>query len=247
MAARTKLLVMFALLANASCVRQSSREVPIPPAPTRWVTDNASFLSAEARARIDERLAEYERTTDHQVIVWIAETSGERGPELFATRAFEAWRVGRAGLDDGLVLFIFSRDRTVRIEVGYGLEDRVTDLDSARVIREVMVPRLARGDADGAVAQGVDALLAQIQTPAPSPARQPEGTARDVRAPRSPFSIVVMVIFGVLFLILLVTNPRLALLLLFSMGGHRHGGFGGGGGFSGGGGRSGGGGATGGW
>jgi uncharacterized protein len=220
----------------------------VPPAPDRWVTDRAGFLSASAASALDARLEALERETGRQVLVYIDRTTGGVPLEDFAVRAFEAWKVGRKGLDDGAVLFVMADDRKLRIEVGYGLEPVVTDLRASRIIRDVIVPRLQSGDNDAAVTEGAAALLATISgEPGPSGPDEgktaPSGRGRSDKA--NPIFIAIAVIF---FLILFITNPRLALFLLWTfMSGGRGGGGGGGGGFRGGGGRSGGGGASGSW
>ena len=96
-------------------------ETPIPEAPTQWVTDTANFLSPEAVQTLNARLRQFEERTGHQVIVYIAPTTGGVPIEDWAVRAFQKWKVGRKGLDDGLALFIMPQDRKLRIEVGYGL------------------------------------------------------------------------------------------------------------------------------
>jgi uncharacterized protein len=162
-------------------------------------------------------------------------------------KTFAAWKVGRKGMDDGVAMFVLARDRLIDIEVGYGLEDELPDAIASRIIRDVMAPRLRAGDNGGAVAAGVDAILAAIEghtggDPERSPSAGPvEGIGR-----------LRLIAYGVLlliFLVFLVLHPRLALLFLWSILGGRGGGGlgGGGGGFSGGGGRSGGGGARGSW
>lgn len=229
----------------------------LPSSPRRWVTDEAGFLSAAARAGLDAELESYERRTGHQVLVWIGRTSGGFTPEDFASKAFAAWRVGRANIDDGLVLFVFADDRKLRVEVGYGLETRVPDVEASRILRDVVVPRIQAGDRDGAITAGVAALTAKIDgtaasdgtTSAPTPSATDDG-AHDRRGGRrlTTGEKVVIGLLVVGFLILLITNPSLALWLLFNLfsggGGGRSSG---GGGFSGGGGRSGGGGASGSW
>lgn len=207
------------------------------------------------RGSLAERLARYERETGHQVVVWIGRSSGESSIEQFAVEAFEAWGVGNEKLDDGLALFVLVDDRKLRVEVGYGLEPTVTDLLSDRIIRETIVPRIEAGDWDGAIVGGAEALVDTIEG---RPGALGGATQLRERGPPrqhdvSTVEIVVMVVLGIGFLILLVTNPRLALWLLFLIGrgggggGGFRGGGGLGGGFRGGGGRSGGGGATGGW
>jgi uncharacterized protein len=225
----------------------------LPPAPERWVTDQAGFLSEGARATLDQRLESYEKVSGHQLLVWIGKTLGGESLEEWAARTFAAWGVGRKGLDDGVVIFLLADDRRIRIEVGYGLEDRLTDLAASRIIRERMVPRLQAGDQEGAVLAAVDGVLAAIGGEGPAgsdPEKQP--AVGDRRAGKGSF-----ILFGILaavFLFILITNPSLAVFLLMNMGSGGRGGWGGGGGwsgggggFSGGGGRSGGGGASGSW
>ncbi len=243
-----KRLLAGLLLLGASLAAFAA-EAPLPTPPARWATDTAGFLSPGAVSRLDARLEGFERATGHQVLVWVGETTGETPVEDWAVKTFAAWKVGRKGLDDGLVVFVLAKDRKIRIEVGYGLEGTVPDAVASRVIREVIAPRIQAGDPDGALDAGVGALLGAIRPDlaggglAPSPT----GPSREARR-LTPLQLVFAGLLVVGFLVLLVTNPGLALYLLFSiLSGGRGGGGGGGGGYSGGGGRSGGGGATGGW
>jgi uncharacterized protein len=237
-------------------VTVGAAEVPIPPSPSRWATDTAGFLSPGALADLDSRLEAFQRTTGHQVLVYIAPTTGDTPTEDWTVRAFAAWKVGSKGLDDGLILFVFAQDKKVRIEVGYGLEGVVPDAIASRIIREVIVPRIEKGDPDGAVTAGVQALLGVVAPQAggapgedPSQRRLQESTGHLTSQVQS-LSLGQKIFFGLLlvgFLILLVTHPGLAIYLLFSLLSGGRGGGGGGGGFSGGGGSSGGGGASGSW
>jgi uncharacterized protein len=224
-------------------------ETPIPAPPTTWVTDRVAFLSAGTKAELDQKLGDWAARTGHQLLVYIDGTTGGVPIEDWAVKAFESWRIGRKGIDDGLGLFVFSEDRRVRVEVGYGLEDRVTDLIASRLISDEMAPRIRAGDRDGAVRAAVTRLMAVVGD-------EPAGAA----AP-APLHVsgVKMVLGGILLLFFfgfMVTHPGLAFLMMMNIGGGRRGGFGGGGfggggfgggGFSGGGGRSGGGGASGSW
>jgi uncharacterized protein len=227
-------------------------ETPIPPSPTRWVTDTANFLSPQTVQTLDARLEAYQQSSGHQLIVYIAPTTGGVPIEDWAVRAFAKWKVGRKGLDDGLALFIMPQDHKLRIEVGYGLEPVVPDAIASRVINDVMVPRIRSGDPNGAVTAGIDALTGVIGGQANAlPARQPDQPQQP-----KPLSLVQMVLFGIvgiLVLFFIITHPSMAFFFLANMlasggrGGYGGGGGFGGGGFSGGGGRSGGGGASGSW
>jgi uncharacterized protein len=227
----------------------SRAEVPIPPAPTRWVTDTAGFMSPAARQSLDATLERYQRETGHQLLVWIGRTTGATPVEDWTVRAFQAWRVGRKGIDDGLVVFVFADDRKIRIEVGYGLEGVIPDAVASRIIREVIAPRIRAGDHDGAITAGVAALMQRIGNPTPDDRFQRDrGSVRQPR-PLGIGQIIFLAILGLAVLIFLITHPTLAAFLLFNIlsGGRGGGGGSSGGGFSGGGGRSGGGGATGSW
>ncbi len=197
---------------------------------------------------LNARLEAYQQATGHQLIVYIAPTTGDAPIEDWAVRAFAKWKVGRKGLDDGLAIFIMPQDRKMRIEVGYGLEPVVPDAIASRVINEVMAPRLQAGRNDDAVKAAIDSLTGVIggQAGALPPAREPAQSK-----PMSPGQLIFFGIIGILILVFGITHPALAFYFLSSIlsggGGYGRGGSGGGGGFSGGGGRSGGGGASGSW
>jgi uncharacterized protein len=244
-----RLLLCLAVALVSFGLRADVKETPIPAPPQRWVNDDAGLLSPATRATLDSRLEAYERATGHQVVVWIENTIGQTPLDEFATRVFQAWKIGGKGQDDGALVIVLKDDRKIAIEVGYGLEDRVPDAVASRIIREQMAPRLAAGDADGALTEGIDALLTAIEGKPFDSTAPPSAEPAPRRSP-GLFQVLFYVVIGVGFLILLITHPNLALALLFTIGRGGFGGaggFGGGGGFSGGGGRSGGGGARGSW
>jgi len=162
-------------------------ETPVPETPAQWVTDTANFLSPEAVRTLNARLSDYQRATGHQLIVYIAPTTGDTPIEDWAVRAFAKWKVGRKQLDDGLALFIMPQDRKIRIEVGYGLEAVIPDAIASRVINEVMVPRIQAGQRDEAVTAAIDSLTGLIarQSGAPPPETQPHNPQRRAGCDRS--------------------------------------------------------------
>lgn len=220
-----------------------------PPAPARWVTDTVGFLSEPTRRALDARLERYERDTGRQVIVWIGESTGDVPLEEWAARTFEAWGIGGKGRDDGAALFVFAKDRRLRIEVGYGLEPVVPDAIASRLIQQEAIPRLRAGDPDGAVSATVGALLGALGGETSPPPAGP--TVHPSRPAPGTGQLILLGVLGLILLVFLVTHPRMALFLLFQImsSGGSGGGWrgGGGGGFRGGGGRSGGGGASGSW
>ena len=231
--AAATLLLLFLLLAS------SFAQLPGPP--TEHVTDPEGFLSTPVRQALNTQLTTFEKSSGHQVLVWVGTTTGETPLEDWTVDAFQAWRIGRKGLDDGLVLFLFTYDRTARIEVGYGLEEKIPDALASRVLRETILPRLKTDDNNAAVTEGVSQLLTALdEKPLASAAKTP------TTPPLSVLQIVLLALGGIGALILAIRYPTFAFYLfaLLSRGG---GNSGGGGGFGGGGGKSGGGGASGRW
>jgi uncharacterized protein len=240
-----RLLVLLCLLAGFLGAQ-------VPPAPTRWVTDGPGLLSPAVRDRLDSRLEAYQRGTGHQVLVWIGDTTGGSPLEDWTVKAFAAWKVGRKGLDDGVVLFILAGDHKVRMEVGYGLEGQVPDVVAFRIIQEDIIPGLKAGTPDGAVTAGVERLLKVVggDAAAARPHRNAGGSFDF-----SSLGLGTKILIGLValaLLILVATHPGMAIWFLLDIlssggGGGGGGGGSGGGGFSGGGGSSGGGGASGSW
>src|SRR5207249_2930776 len=185
-----------------------------PDPPTRWVTDTTNFMSPGAASALDSRLQAYEQSTGHQLIVYIGQSSGDAPIDDWAVRAFQKWKVGRKGIDDGLVLFIMAADQKLRFEVGYGLEGQVPDAIAIRVIDDVIVPRIQAGDRDGAVNAGMDAVMTIIGG-GTVPALQ-----RGNRRGGQPMTLGQLILYGIIGLIalfFLATHPTLALYLLASI------------------------------
>jgi len=228
----------------------------LPPPPARWVDDVAGVLSPQAAASIDHKLEAFEQEQGSQVVVAIFPRlpDGE-ALEDYTQRVAEAWKVGRGPQDDGVVLFVFVADRALRLEVGYGLEGTLTDLESKQILDRALIPRLREGDWDGGIAAATDAIVEAIRGEyAPTPPRQ------GLRSSGGDARFVVFVVL--LVLVMLILNARRARRgggfrgRGRSSGGGFGGGWGGGGfggggfgggGFSGGGGSFGGGGASGRW
>jgi uncharacterized protein len=138
--------------------------IPPPPAPppTAHITDHASWLVGPLVSDLDTRLRACEARTGHEILVYIAPTTGDIPIDQWAYRAFWGWHIGRHRIDDGLVLFIFTRDRTMRLEVGYGLESKVPRDVQTSILNETIAPKLAAGRANDAVAAGVDRILSLV-------------------------------------------------------------------------------------
>jgi uncharacterized protein len=143
------------------------------PALRGRVTDEAGVLSSDELHELERRLAGYEQATGRQLAVLVVPSLAGDPLEDFSIRVVEAWKLGRAGQDDGILVLLAMEEHKLRIEVGYGLEGEVTDLVSARIIHDVMRPYLRQGRPGAALLAGVDALVAVAGPGAPP---EPEAT-----------------------------------------------------------------------
>ncbi|MFV3308654.1 TPM domain-containing protein [Pseudomonas sp. NY15181] len=159
------LLLCWAALSQAA-------PVAIPPLGAR-VTDLTQTLDGTQRTQLESQLAALEQRKGAQLAVLMVPSTGDESIEEYAVRAFEQWKLGRKGVDDGVLLVVAKDDRALRIEVGYGLEGAISDVLAGRIIREQIVPHFRNGDFAGGVQAGVDSLSRLIdgeQLPAPAKA-----------------------------------------------------------------------------
>ncbi len=131
---------------------------------TGRVNDNAGVLSEGTRQALSERLKAYEEKTTNQVVVLTVSSLEGESVEDYAVAVFNAWKLGQKGKDNGVLVLVAPNDRSMRIEVGYGLEGTLTDGAAGSIIRNAMAPRFRSGDFDGGVEAGVDAILTVLQT-----------------------------------------------------------------------------------
>jgi uncharacterized protein len=134
----------------------------IPPLAGR-VNDTASMFSAPVRVEIESLLAAHERETTNQVVVATVPSLEGEDLEGYSIRLAEAWKIGQKGKDNGVILLFLKEDRKVRIEVGYGLEHRLTDLICGRIIRNHIVPNFKAGRFDEGLRSGVAAVLGTLK------------------------------------------------------------------------------------
>ena len=147
----------------------------VPPLTGR-IVDNAHLLPADRTASLSAELATHEARTGNQVAVLTLPSLEGEPLEEFSHRVATAWKLGRKGTDNGVLILVVPNDRKVRIEVGYGLEGALTDLKSSRIIREEIVPRFRNGDFPGGIAAGVKAVLGTIEGTYTPPERKPVST-----------------------------------------------------------------------
>ena len=146
------------------------------PALTARVMDQAGLLQPAQRQALEDKLATFEAQAGPQIVVLTVANTGIEDIADYAQRAGDAWKIGRRGVGDGLLLVVSRDDRKLRIEVAKALEGAVPDLAARQIIANSIGPAFKRGDYAAGLDAGVDALIARIKGEnLPTPTRQPQG------------------------------------------------------------------------
>jgi uncharacterized protein len=189
-----------ALLLLALGLGIAHAEVAVPPLKAR-VTDLTATLSREQQARLEQELQDFEAKRGSQLAVLIVPTAQPETIEQYGIRVVDSWKLGRKGVDDGALLLIAKNDRSLRIEVGYGLEGALNDATAKRIVNEIIVPRFKAGDFYGGIEAGIQSIIKVIggeSLPPPKRSRSSSSNFNNIE----PFLFVgfmlVIVVGGVL-------------------------------------------------
>lgn len=148
------------------------------PELSRRVTDLTATLSGEQVTALENKLAAFETQKGSQIAVLIVPTTRPEDIAQFGIRVADQWKTGRKKIDDGVILIVAKDDRTLRLEVGYGLEGAIPDAIAKRVIAETITPYFKSGDFYGGLDAGVTQLMQLIEgepLPPPSASGQSQG------------------------------------------------------------------------
>jgi uncharacterized protein len=167
-------------------------ELVPPPVLSTRVTDLTGTLDATQRGRLEAQLAAIDRSGRAQIAVLLLPTTQPETIEAFGIRLAEAWKIGRKGADNGIIVIVAKDDRKMRIEVGYGLEGPVPDAIAKRIVAERMAPKFKQGDFFGGLQVAIEALDVAIGGPASGaaeaagPAAAEPGAALDYNSGEHP-------------------------------------------------------------
>jgi uncharacterized protein len=152
----------FSLILMAPCIGapQPALDVPIPRL-SGHVNDYADILTSKQRAELETRLAKYEAETTHQIAVLTVSSLQGASIESYSLRVANAWKLGRKGVDNGVLITVALKDRKTRIEIGSGLSRFVSDAVAAKIIDESMVPEFRTGRFGKGIERGVERLMAE--------------------------------------------------------------------------------------
>ena len=191
-----RLVGMLALLFASAA--GAADEVAVPPLTAR-IMDLTGTLDAGQLASLESELRAFEQRKGSQIAVLMLPSTRPETIEQYAMRVAERWKIGRAKVDDGLILIIAKNDQRLRIEVGYGLEGAIPDVVAKRVIREVIAPHLLANDFYGGIRDGTQTLMKLIEgEKLPPPAKAKPAGGQDYQSLFVILLIVAVVAGGVL-------------------------------------------------
>jgi uncharacterized protein len=172
--------------------------LPVPPLTGR-VVDTTGTLSPGEIQQLEAKLAAIERDKGTQIAVLMVPSTAPEDIESFGIRVAEQWQIGRKGVDDGLIVIVAKNDRTMRLEVGYGLEGVIPDAVAYRLINEYFIPRFREGDWIGGLTAGIDRIAQLIEgEPLPPPKAQPMPRGESLQSLLIFFFVLVFIVGGVL-------------------------------------------------
>lgn len=180
---------------------------PVFPALSGRVVDEADLLAPQTEAQLTQELAEHERKTTEQLVVVTVRSLQGYPIEDYGYQLGRHWGIGQAKLNNGAILLVAPNERAVRIEVGYGLEGRLTDVLSHDIIQTQILPQFRQGQFELGIvsgARGVLSALAGTYEPQPRGGAPQEG----MELPQAAFAL------GALGLFLLGLLPFLAALAI---------------------------------
>ncbi|MEL6752089.1 MAG: TPM domain-containing protein [Pseudomonadota bacterium] len=167
------------------------------PALTGRVVDNAGLIDATSEARITSTLLAHEQATGEQIAVLTLPSLEGEALEDYSLRVARQWSLGQADLDTGALLLVAQAERKIRIEVGYGLEGRLTDAQSGLIIRNRLTPAFRQGDFSGGIEAAVAAIIDVLGG---NPLAQPKVETYDNSPPSigefAFFLLIVFIFFG---------------------------------------------------
>ena len=178
------------------------------PELTGRVVDQANLLSPAQEQALAQKSQALEEQTKRQFV--IATVNSLEGQEIedYGYRLGRHWGIGSAEEDDGIILLVAPNEKKVRIETGYGAEGFLPDILAGRIIRNTILPRFREGDMAGGIVAGADAIIEQVSLPPEEAQSRAAEAAAQEAAQAEGFSIVPVVIGGLIFLFVMLSMAR---------------------------------------
>ena len=158
-----------------------------------YVTDLTGTLDSQEKTSLESKLKNFEDIKGTQIIILLIPSTDPEEIEPFGIRVADTLKIGREGIDDGVILIVAKEDRKVRLEVGYGLEGVIPDAYAKRIIERIIIPDFRNGGYYSGINNGVDALISLIEgEELPLPVAKGGGEMADQKFPVFFMFIILM-------------------------------------------------------
>lgn len=199
---RHLLVLALALFLTAAAAQNFTT---VPPLQSR-VTDMVGMLTENQRDALENVLKEHEDRTGNQIAILLVDKTEPEAIEQYSIRVADAWKLGRKGIDDGVILVVAKNNppalRRLRIEAGRGVQGTLTDAQSKRILQDVIAPHFRQNDFYGGLAAGVSAITSLLGKDA-FPAPDKKDAVQPVEEDSSfDWSFLLFIGFVILFLML---------------------------------------------
>lgn len=183
------------ILLTLWCLPGLAQQIAVPEL-RQQVTDITGTLSTSEQQSLTQQLQDITHKTRAQVAVLVVPSTGDDSIEQYATRVFDNWRLGDAKRNDGILIIVAWSDRTVRIQVGYGLEEKVTDALAGDIIRSNMIPAFKQQK----LAQGLELAINALNNQLTSQHQYPANPSESKSASSSDhYYFAIFWVFAVMF------------------------------------------------
>jgi uncharacterized membrane protein YgcG len=161
------------LLAIVAAFMPGASSDDAPPPPGRWFDDRAGMVSFAFASGKSTYLQSYVLEALHLAVLVVTEPKAPASVEAYTSEAVASWKIGAHGADNGIVLFVFPSVRTARLEIGYGLEGVIPDLEAGRLLEAQLLPKFSAGKYEEGFEDFLDVLVKRLQ------ANEKESVKRD--------------------------------------------------------------------
>ncbi len=210
-----RLFALFAALLALLCGPSLAAQ-DFPARPAGPVLDAANVLPPPQEAQLTQRLTEYNRQTGRAIVVATVTDLQGLPIDMYAQQLAETWDIGGAETEEGALMVVAPNDREIWITTARGLQTRLTDVASGRIIRETIIPAFRNGDMPGGIIAGVDAIIERLNMDPATAQAIDEAEAAAARERRSSGGGI-GTILGAIFWVAMI----LGFMFLFGRGGRR--------------------------
>ncbi|MCP1363279.1 YgcG family protein, partial [Halomonas sp. BBD45] len=171
-----------------------AQQTPEFPELTGRVVDQAEILDSQTESRLTQMLAAHEQATTEQVVVVTLPDLQGQAIEEYGYQLGRQWGIGQEGEDNGALLIVAMDERAIRIEVGYGLEGRLTDAQASLIINRIISPAFRQGDYEQGITQATEAII-QVLGGEPLEGQGPAARESAPEPREGPMSVLFFVMF----------------------------------------------------